>query len=270
MPFLSFINIVPNYFLNLYDIVVQFFAKINSIVSINNVGAVCLVLFVVFIFIAGNFCILKFKPKLLLSIVVFVLCICFAILNIMPKQYNLNSIISIRTKFDNCYILTTKSNNRVVILNELNNYAINSLSRYFNRHNITNINAIITIDNQLSINDENNLSNQLDCEIVEVNSSNFYEYETKNICNINISVTSTYAMQRYVVVSIDNKNILFCYKKLKLADEEEIVVNFNNLCAVLCKDKNYANFETLKIVYQSDGEQNVVSTKQQNFFTLKI
>ena len=58
IPFISFLNVIPNYFLNIYNNIVDFFSKINSVVSLNYLGSICLILFILFIFLLGNFCIL--------------------------------------------------------------------------------------------------------------------------------------------------------------------------------------------------------------------
>ena len=269
-PFFATVNVIPNYALNLYNHIVEYFAKVNSLVKINNLGSVCLILFIIFILIVGNYCILKFKPKIILSAMIFVSCIVFGIFNLIPKQYNTNSIVVLRTRFDNCYMLTTQYNNRVIVANSFDNYSVNTLSSYFSRHNITNINAILTLNNQLTTNETKSLCNQLKCEIVEINENNFYEYQTKDIYNLNVSVTNSVALKKCFVVSLNNKNILFSFKKLNMGEQEDLLLNYAMFDVVICKDKNYVNLDGLKIVYNNESADNIISSKQQNFFTLKI
>ena len=269
IPVISIINTLPNAVLNLYNFFVDLFAKINSIVSLNNVGSICLVLFIVFIFIAGNFCILKLKPKIICSVIVLVFCVTSAIFNILPQTYNTNSLITIRSKYDNCYLLTTTENNRVLIVNTLNGYSLNTISAYISRHNITKLDAVLTNKVELSSEEENKFISQLNCEIINL-TNYFYEYEAKHLCNMKISVTSQTSMKKCFVISVDSKNILFCFKKLNMAEQEDLQLNFDNFYAVICKDNTYTNFESKKITYYDDDEENVICSSNQNFFTLKI
>ncbi len=271
IPIFSSINVIPNNFLNIYNKIVELFSKINSVVSLNYIGSTCLVLFILFIFVIGNFCILKKKPKLITSAIVLLFCVVSAIYYLLPANFSTTQLVSFRSKYDNCYLLTSSNNNRALVVNNLNAYSLSTLYSYLTRHNITRIDAIISNNVNLSDAEEDKLTSELSCKIISLNNANyisFIEYETIKIGSFNFSVTSFTAKKKCFVATIENNNLLFCFSALNLAEQEDLTLNYSNFIAVISRDKNYTNYDALKIVYNGDSEDKVISSKQQNFFTL--
>ena len=272
LPFMNIINVLPNYFMQGYNILVELFANINSVINIKSFGSVCLILFILFILVIGNYCLLKKKSKIVVSAIILAMCALSAVYNLLPQNYYDNLLIGIRSTYDNCYILTTSSNNRLVVVNNLNSYSFNTLVSYFDRHNIYNIDAIIANKIDLS-NAETQQISTLNCELIYFSENNyeyFLEYEKKNIANTQVSVTSYTAKKKCFIVSVGGENILFCFESLSLGEQEDIMRNYDNFKYIVCRNKNYVNFDAIKIVFSGEDETDVISSKQQKFFTLKI
>lgn len=274
VPPLSFINQAPNFFLTLYELMVGLFAKIPAVITMNNLGVACLISFILFIFIAGNFCLLKTWKKTVISCTLIVLSLTSGIICAMPTNFNTVRLTAIRSNYENCYLLTDSCNSRIAIVNNLNSATFKTLTEYMENNKISYLTHIVARKVATSQSQLEMLQNLTKHEIITLQPSsfvNFEEYEQKELGNYKFSVLNSILKENGVVATVNNKNILFVFSKLNGAGNEEYLLNYDSFEIICSQYNNYVNIQSNKIVVfkeNSESAENIINTKNEKQITL--
>ncbi len=276
IPPLSFINQVPNFLLTIYGTVVNFLSKIPSVITLNNLGTTCLISFIIFIFIAGNFCLFKKLTKRIVCCALIIISLLSGIICSMPSNFNYISLTAIRSTYENCYLLTDTNNSRIFVVNNLNSASVKSITTYLTENKISYLTHIVARKvsvSQSQLETLQKLTKNAIITLQETGFETFEEYQQKQVGNFKFQVLNSILKENSVVATINNKNILFTFTKLNGAGNEEYYLNFSSFEIICSPSINNTTLQSENyIVFNQEQTQNenVIITNKNNYETIKF
>ena len=274
MPPLNFINQTPNVLLTIYNNLTEFLARNTISFNFSNLGVLCLLCFIIFMFVTGNFCLLTRYNKIIVSVCLLLICIISGFINCIPASFNYVSVTAIRSTYENCYIITSTDNTRVLMVNNLNSRSIKSVNEYITENNITYLSAVIAKRNNASQTQLDELLQLTKCDkliTLTISNNTFDEFEYKSMGNMMFSVLDSTLKEDVVVATINNFNILFCFSNLNAFQEDALINEYEAFNIICCKSESSCSLNSDKvIVFNQSDNQDVKSTTTENIIKLKL